>query len=303
MIDTDATPTDELGATVAYLDDILRIRRSRTEPQPPSENFTVGEGPKLDVNSPGLPVTLMPPVAATAPLTLVDLQHFDDIDVEVDNEGTVTAVTTTVELPVAPPPPPSLWTADAAKSISLPPQMPAPPGPAVAAELDKAGMPWDGRIHASNRAKKINGTWKNKRGVDTATVTACEAQNKPGNAPSVPTASVAVQLAPAIAMGLPVTGTVSTTNVTTVANTAPPPPPLPVPMVGVVVPAAVVPSAIDFRGLMQKIQTATAAGKLSAEQVNTALAGVGLKPEEMGQLINNSLLIASLNAAVDACLQ
>ena len=53
---------------------------------------------------------------------------------------------------------------------------------------------------------------------------------------------------------------------------------------------------------MQKIQSATAANKLTAEQVNAALAGVGLKPEEMAQLINNAPLIASLNAAVDACL-
>ena len=61
-------------------------------------------------------------------------------------------------------------------------------------------------------------------------------------------------------------------------------------------------TTIDFRGLMKKIQEATAANKLTADQVNAALAGVGLKPEEMAQLINNAPLIASLNAAVDACL-
>jgi hypothetical protein len=73
-------------------------------------------------------------------------------------------------------------------------------------------------------------------------------------------------------------------------------------MVGNAAPAAVAPAAIDFRGLMQKIQAATAAGKLSTEQVNGALAGVGLRPEEMAQLINNAPLIASVNAAIDSCL-
>jgi hypothetical protein len=53
---------------------------------------------------------------------------------------------------------------------------------------------------------------------------------------------------------------------------------------------------------MQKIQQATAAGKLSTDQVNGALAGVGLRPEEMAQLINNAPLIASVNAAIDSCL-
>ncbi len=53
---------------------------------------------------------------------------------------------------------------------------------------------------------------------------------------------------------------------------------------------------------MQKIQAAASIGKLSTDQVNAALAGVGLKPEEMAQLIGNTLYIASVNAAIDACL-
>jgi predicted P-loop ATPase len=57
---------------------------------------------------------------------------------------------------------------------------------------------------------------------------------------------------------------------------------------------------VDFRQMMMKIQAATRGGTLTAEQVNAALASVGLKPDEIGQLINNALLIASVNAAVDA---
>lgn len=53
---------------------------------------------------------------------------------------------------------------------------------------------------------------------------------------------------------------------------------------------------------MMKIGQATAAGKLTHERVNEILASVGLKPEEMAQLINNPPLIASVNAAVEAAL-
>jgi hypothetical protein len=172
-----------------------------------------------------------------------------------------------------------------------------PPGPAVAAELDSKGYPWDGRIHASNRAKKIDGSWKNKRGVDTNIVVACEAQNKPGNA--TPGASTTAPPAPltVLAAVLP-----ATPSLPAAAPPAPNAPPLPPPTVGSAAPAAVAPAAIDFRGLMQKIQAMTQAGKLSTDQVNGALAGVGLKPEEMAQLINNAPLIASVNAAIDSCL-
>jgi hypothetical protein len=59
---------------------------------------------------------------------------------------------------------------------------------------------------------------------------------------------------------------------------------------------------IDFRGLMQKIQAATNAGKLANDQVSSALAGVGLKPEEMAQLIGNASLIARVDEAIDKIL-
>jgi hypothetical protein len=170
--------------------------------------------------------------------------------------------------------------------VSLPPPaVPAPPGAPV--ELDSRGYPWDGRIHAANRAKKIDGAWKTKRGVDPNLIVQCEAQNKPGNVPAI--APTAVQTA------------------ITVSPAAPPPPPVPS-VAGLSVPqppgiASTAPAgAIDFRGLMQKIQQATAAGKLNDEQVNAAMATVGLQPAEMAALIGNAPLIASVNAAIDKCL-
>lgn len=43
-------------------------------------------------------------------------------------------------------------------------------------ETDSAGMPWDGRIHASTRAKIAGGVWRLRRGVDDATVASVTAE-------------------------------------------------------------------------------------------------------------------------------
>ncbi len=280
LIDTDNTPTDELAAAINMLDDILQLRR---KPSPAAENT---EAPAAVPLAPMPPTAPPPPPPAAPPPPAVMLttdENGDDIEVETDEAGNVTALTTSVQLPAAASPAPP---APAAASVSagIPAAAPVPPGPAVAAELDSRGYPWDGRIHASNRAKKIDGSWKNKRGVDANLIVAVEAQNKPGNAtPSAVGQAMAAQV-PAVAPPAP---------------SAPPPP---APTVGSAALAAIAPSAIDFRGLMQKIQQGTSAGKLTTDQVNNALAGVGLKPEEMAQLINNAPLIASVNAAIDSCL-
>lgn len=38
-------------------------------------------------------------------------------------------------------------------------------------ELDSAGLPWDSRIHSSNKTKLANGTWRPKKGVDASVQT------------------------------------------------------------------------------------------------------------------------------------
>lgn len=291
LIDTDNMPTAELAAAVNMLDDILQLRRT---PQPAAENTEAAANVQKVIDSLGTPEAPQappPPAAIPAPpATIADVVGDNDPEVEIDDEGTVTALTTSVQLQAPPPPAPVAPVV----SAGIPAAAPVPPGPAVAAELDSKGYPWDGRIHASNRAKKIDGSWKNKRGVDTNLVVACEAQNKPGNVPSnaAPTPT-------AIAASATVIPVAQSPVAALPASAAPPPPP---PTVGSAAPAAVAPVAIDFRGLMQKIQAGTSAGKLSTDQVNAALAGVGLKPEEMAQLIGNTLYIASINAAIDSCL-
>ena len=80
-------------------------------------------------------------------------------------------------------------------------------------------------------------------------------------------------------------------------------PPLDAPTpVEVAPPPPVVYTPVDFKGLMHKIQTHTASGKLTHDAVVAAMATVGLKPEEMAKLIKNDLLIASVNAAIEAAL-
>lgn len=37
-------------------------------------------------------------------------------------------------------------------------------------ELDKEGIPWDGRIHASTKTKTVEGVWKKKRNIEPALV-------------------------------------------------------------------------------------------------------------------------------------
>jgi hypothetical protein len=247
----------EIGATVNFLDDLLTIRRAKDDKAPaPTVNETAPPPPA--------PLTISELVTEYAPA--------DDIDVETDGES-VTAVTVSTELPVPPPPPPVPRTD--ANGFGTDNIYPAPPGPAVTPELDIKGTPWDGRVHAANRAKKIDGTWKNKRGLE----------NKAGNAP--------------------ITTAATATTPSALTATVPPPPPAPAaPSIATPsVPPSTGPAALlDFRGLMKKIQEATAANKLTADQVNGALEGCGLKPEEMAQLINNAPLIASVNAAIDACL-
>lgn len=65
-----------------------------------------------------------------------------------------------------------------AKPMGAPPAPPPPPAPpvqqslgaamaapAVTAEYDSTGMPWDARIHQTGRGKKKNGEWKIKKGL------------------------------------------------------------------------------------------------------------------------------------------
>jgi hypothetical protein len=74
--------------------------------------------------------------------------------------------------PLAPPSPPSAPSPAAAVPSTSAPAAP----PVSSADLDKNGLPWDERIHASSRAKIADGSWRMKRGVQQHVVDEVEAQ-------------------------------------------------------------------------------------------------------------------------------
>lgn len=160
------------------------------------------------------------------------------------------------------------------------PGAPVPPAP-EAAPRDSAGFPWNEQIHSSAKSfNKSDGTWKKKRGVQDATVTAVEAQLRlaypaPGpqgafTAPApIPPAPVPVPPAPIAAV---------------------PPPP---------VPAAPAPAGtLDFIGLMGKITGHIAAGKITQQDVATVCQQFGVASAPL--LGQRPDLVPSVGAALDA---
>jgi hypothetical protein len=157
---------------------------------------------------------------------------------------------------------------------------PAPAGTLVSPppSHDSAGIPWDGRIHSTPGKLTATGTWRARRGVDAAIVTAVtaelHAQGKTvAPTPVAPPAAVPVApVAPPADWGVPVLPSVPPVPVMDTAAAAPvappaaivPPPPTTVPQV----PAA--PPAISFREFMEKMAKYEADGKINMAHVQYA---------------------------------
>lgn len=69
------------------------------------------------------------------------------------------------------------------------PEAVATPAPTTGTDVDKNGLPWDGRIHASTKTKLVTGEWKNKRGIDKEFLASVEAELK--EVMAIPTTEVA----------------------------------------------------------------------------------------------------------------
>jgi len=169
---------------------------------------------------------------------------------------------------VAPPVP----TAPQAAAVTEQPTAPVPPAPATVTPgvaVDKAGLPWDARIHSSNKATVADGTWRKKRGVEPATVVAVEAELRAvmGAAPAAPAAPAA---------------------------TAPPPPAPEQPQA----PAAPVVDHSAFVTLVGRASAALQAGKLSQAEIAEACAAVGIPALPM--LANRPDLVPAVAADIDA---
>lgn len=127
---------------------------------------------------------------------------------------------------MAPPPPPPGFTGMqhaptvATSSVPATPNTPAPNG---AAEFDKAGMPWDARIHQKGKSLSKQGTWKLQKGIH---------EKSPGLVEAVVKELASRVVAPTTAM-VPPPPPVSLPPTSSSMSVPPPPPP---PAVGMVPP-------------------------------------------------------------------
>ena len=160
------------------------------------------------------------------------------------------AIVGAAALPIAP-------VAPAVTSLPTPPAMPLPVAmpdattsvPADAAptapapSVDKHGLPWDARIHASSKALNADGSWRAKRGLnDDAMVRAVESELR---------ALMAIP-APAAAM------------------------PLPVAPVAITQPAINTVAPTTLPEFMPLVSAAMMAGKMTVDQVNAELVALGV---------------------------
>ena len=146
-------------------------------------------------------------------------------------------------------------------------------------DVDSAGLPWDGRIHASTRAKVADGTWRMKRGVEPEEVAKVEAELRQTMA--IPVASFAPAPVEPVA---PVPPAPVAPPPPSVGSAVPPAPPVsstPVESAGAAQTASPsngpgASSANQFPRLMQMITQAYTQGKLDQPRIQAAVAKAGL---------------------------
>lgn len=203
----------------------------------------------------------------------------------------------------------------AAATTPTPAPAASPPNPGNV-EVDKSGLPWDGRIHsgpADKKPKNGDGTWRKKRGVDDATVAAVEAELRAAlgapaaaaPAPAVPVPPVAEAPAAAVPPPPPAAAAapVPASPIPAPAAAAPAPapaaaPPTPAPAVTASGPAVATtaPSgpASTFAELMRKITSLQAAGTLTVEGTAEISAALGISG--VRDLITRPDLVPSFDA-------
>jgi len=140
----------------------------------------------------------------------------------------------------------------------------APTANAPAVELDKTGLPWDERIHASTKSKLKSGEWKEKRGVDPALIASVTAELR-----AIPTGAPAPVDNPAAVFG----AGAPVDNPAAVFGAGAPAPALPQ------APAPTAPAGGDpttFEQLMPRLTPAISSGQLSPLALQNACTSMGL---------------------------
>ena len=115
------------------------------------------------------------------------------IEIYADSDGGVLAAVLDACRAAASAPPVVIPPVEAAAVVP-----PPPPVEAAAGDRDSDGLPWDGRVHSSSKARLADGRWRQRRNTDPAVVTAVTAELRAAlSAPAAPSAPVAaVPLAP-----------------------------------------------------------------------------------------------------------
>jgi hypothetical protein len=167
-------------------------------------------------------------------------------------------------------------------------------------ELDKQGLPWDGRIHVESKNKNADGTWRKKRSLDSALLAQVEGELRQvmGAAPAAPLAP-----APSVAHIAAMPGAGAMVNVTT-----PPPPPTSAVGVAPVMPAApsVAPQAGEvpadarqqFVALIGRASAAIQAQKVTQAEVTQCCTDAGVPALPL--LANRLDLVTQVAYNIDA---
>lgn len=158
--------------------------------------------------------------------------------------------------------------------------------------LDAAGLPWDKRIHSSNKGKKADGTWNKRRGVQEIEIAKVEAELRaimaaqsqvqaPVAAPqsvaapmqvNAPTPLPATEFQP-LTPPVMVSAPAALAAYTNTNASAPAPLPAPQPAAPVPQPAPVT-GGRDMQGVMVRIQNACGVGKLNMDGINAFIGQV-----------------------------
>lgn len=233
----------------------------------------------------GVPPAPLPHGATAAPSIAVAAPS---LTAPADTTGTTSTGTSTAPLPPA----------SAAQTAFAPTAPVAPTTHAGGVELDKHGLPWDGRIHAGTKRKNADGSWTAKRGVDPALVATVEAELRQvmGAAPA-PLAPVPTPAQPAAPVTTPTAGPASSAVAAPVPPTQAPVAPVPP---APSAPAGEVPADArqQFVGLVGRASAAIQGQKVTQAEVNQICADSGIPALPL--LANRLDLVATVASRIDA---